>query len=83
MVEGFLFFVFAMGFALGMGIDCGGGGDCFFFFWGNFGGEELVFVAKFCGCVALPEREREGKEMRVNCLYYLASKLYIEIKTRM
>lgn len=51
-----------MGFALGMGIDCGGGGDFFFFFWGNFGGEELVFVAKFCGCVALPERERRERD---------------------
>lgn len=71
-----------MGFALGMCIDCGGGGDCFFFFG-------VILVAKnWClwlsfVVVWLYQREREGKEMRVNCLYYLASKLYIEIKTRM
>ena len=37
------FLFFAMGFDFGMGIDCGGGS----FFGGNFGGEELEFVAEF------------------------------------
>ena len=67
---------FAMGFDFGMGIDYGdvvvGGGNFFFF---NFSGGELLFVAKFwwkleSGCVGLPERETEGKK-RENELFIL------------
>ena len=61
------FLVFAMRFDFGMGIDYGGGGNFFFFCVGNFGGEELVFVAEFWWEVVVwlyrreREKERKGK----------------------
>ena len=52
-----------------------GSGIFFFFFCGNFGGGELVFVAKFwwkLETVGLLEREKQkGREERMNCLFYL------------
>ena len=40
-----------------------------FFFWGNFGGEELVFVVEFwvCECTGETEKkEREWEEKKEN-----------------
>ena len=65
-VVDFLFLFFFMGFDFGTGIDCGGGGN-FFFCWGNFGGDGLVFVADFWWKVDvwLYRRETEkGREER-------------------
>ena len=56
----FFFLVFAMRFDFGMGIDYGGGGN-FFFCVGNFGGEELVFMAEFWWEVVVWLYRRERK----------------------